>query len=135
MKQLQRRILILVCSSVLISAFLVISIAFSNFTRILDDNSKQIMKLMCIEKRQVIDEKLVNIEGSVNTLYHFAVDQIRESENLWQNDEKFEAHIRSMRTLVETTARYTDGVLSVYYRLDSSIRGPKQGVWLVKNEA
>ena len=135
MKQLQRRILVLVCSSVLISAFLVISIAFSNFTRILHDNSKQIMQLMCIEKRQVIDEKLVNIEESVNTLYHFAVDQIRKSENLWQNDEKFEEHIRSMRTLVETTARYTDGVLSVYYRLDSSIRGPKQGVWLVKNDA
>lgn len=135
MKQLQTKILILVSSSILISALLVMGIAFSNYTRILESNSEQIMQLMCSEKRQAIDEKLVNIEQSVNTLYHFAMDQINETENLWQDEEAFEEHINRMRALIETTARYTDGALSVYYRLDSSIRGPKQGVWLVQNEA
>ena len=35
---------------------------------------------------------------------------------------------------METTVKYTDGAVSVYYRLDSSINGPKQGVWLVQDE-
>ncbi len=135
MKQLQSKILILVSSSILISALLVMAIAFFNYTRILESNSEQIMQLMCSEKRQAIDEKLVNIEQSVNTLYHFAMDQINETENLWQDEEAFEEHINRMRALVETAARYTDGALSVYYRLDAAIRGPKQGVWLVQNEA
>ena len=62
MKVLQKKILTLVISSILISAVVIIGIAFSNFERILEDNSGQIMKLMCSEKRQSIDEKLLNIE-------------------------------------------------------------------------
>ena len=91
------------------------------------------MQLMCSEKRQTIDENLLNIEQSVHKLYHFAVDQINETEDLWQNEELYEEHIDSMRDLIYTTAKYTDGAVSVYYRLDSVIKGPTQGVWMVKN--
>lgn len=134
MKQHQTKILVLVISGILISTIVVMGIAFSNYTRVLESNSRQIMQLMGLEKQQVIDEKLVNIEQGVNTLYHFAIGQINETENLWQNEEKFNEHINRMRALIETIARYTDGAVSVYYRLDSSIKGPEQGVWLVQNE-
>lgn len=134
MKQLQSKILILISSSVLISALVVMGVAFLNYSHILEKDSRQIMQLMCSEKRQIIDEKLLNIEQSVHTLYHFAISQINETENLWQDEEQFEEHMGRMEALIETTARYTDGAVSVYYRLDSSIRGPKQGVWLVQNE-
>ena len=133
MKLLQRKILMLVISSILISAMMVMVIAFSNYNYIVEENSEQIMQLMCSEKRQTIDEKLLNIEQSVHKLYHFAVDQISETENLWQNEELYEEHIDSMRDLIYTTAKYTDGAVSVYYRLDSVIKGPTQGVWMVKN--
>ena len=74
MKLLQRKILMLVISSILISAMVVMVIAFSNYNHIVEENSEQIMQLMCSEKRQTIDEKLLNIEQSVHKLYHFAVD-------------------------------------------------------------
>ena len=134
MKVLQKKILILVISSVLISALVVIVIAFSNFNRIVESNSGQIIQLMCSEKRQVIDEKLLNIEQGVYTLYHFVANQINEADNLWQDEEQYEEHISRMKALIETTARYTDGAVSVYYRIDSDIKGAKQGVWLVQNE-
>lgn len=134
MKVLQRKILILVISSILISALVVMVIAFSNYSRIIESDSAQIIQLMCSEKRQVIDEKLLNIEQGVHTLYHFAVNQISETDNLWQDDERYEEHISRMKALIETTARYTDGAVSVYYRLDSDVRGAKQGVWFVQNE-
>ena len=76
MKVLQKKILILVISSVLISALVVMLIAFSNYGRIITSYSQQIMQLMCSEKRQTIDEKLLNIEQSVHTLYHYVVEQI-----------------------------------------------------------
>ena len=135
MRVLQKKILVLVISSILISTLLVMVIAFSNFKRIVESNSGQIMKLMCSEKRQVIDEKLLDIEQSVHTLYHFAVEQITETDNLWQDEEKFDEHISSMKALIETNAKYTDGAISVYYRLDSSIKGPQQGIWFVKDES
>ena len=134
MRLLQRKILVLVISSILISATVVMGIAFFNYNRIVERNSEQIMQLMCSEKRQSIDEKLLNIEHSVHKLYNFAMDQINESGNLWRNEELYAEHISNMKALIETTARYTDGAVSVYYRLDSSIKGPKQGVWLLQNE-
>lgn len=134
MKLLQKKILILVISSILMSAWVVMVIAFSNYNRIVERNSKQIMQLVCSEKRQIMDEKLLNIEQSVHTLYHFAIEQITEVDDLWQDEELFTEHMNRMNALIETNAKYTDGAVSVYYRLDSAIKGPKQGIWFVKDE-
>lgn len=134
MKILQKKILILIISSILISALTVMGIAFFNYNRILESNSRQIMQLMCSEKRQAIDEKLLNIEQSVHTIYHFAVEQLYETDNLWQDEELFLEHISRIGALMETAAQYTDSAVSVYYRLNSDIKGAKQGVWLVQNE-
>ena len=134
MKVLQNKLLILIVSSTLIPALVVMAISFSNYGRIVENNSGQIMQLMCSEKRQVIDEKLLNIEQSVHMIYHFATEQHRDTDNLWQDEEQFLEHISRMKELMETTVKYTDGAVSVYYRLDSAILGPKQGVWLVQAE-
>lgn len=134
MKLLQHKIFGLVISSILISTVVVMLIAFSNYNSILKKDSEQIMQLMCSEKRQAIDEKLLNIEHSVHKLYHFALDQINETEGLWQNEEKLGEHIDRMKALLETTAKYTDGAVSAYYRLDTAIKGPKQGIWMLQNE-
>lgn len=133
MKVLQNKLLILVISSILFPALVVMAISFSNYGCIVENNSEQIMQLMCSQKRQVIDEKLLNIEQSVHTVYNFATEQISGTDNIWQDEEQFLEHISRMRRLMETTIKYTDGAVSVYYRLDSAIQGPKQGVWLVQD--
>ena len=134
MKALQKKMLILIISSILISAFVVMVITFSNYGRMAASNSGQIMQLMCSEKRQQIDEKLLNIEQSVLTIYHFATGQIRETDNLWQDEEQFFEHMNRMKTLMETAAQYTDGAVSVYYCLTSGGWDKLQGVWLVQHE-
>ena len=134
MKGLQNKLLILVISSILFPALVVMAISFSNYGHIVEDNSVQIMQLMCSEKRQSIDEKLLNIEQSVHTIYHFATEQHSDTDNLWQDEEQFLEHISKMREIMETTVKYTDGAVSVYYRLNAVIQGPKQGVWLVQDE-
>ena len=134
MKTLQKKILVLVISSVLISALVVMLISFLNYGRIITDNSEQIMQLMCSEKRQTIDEKLLNIEQSVQTLYHFAVQQIGEIDDIWQDDVKTVEHLDKMKELMETTAKYTDGAVTVYYRLNPELMGDAQGAWLVRDK-
>ena len=134
MKVLQNKLLVLVICSILFPALVVMEISFSNYGRIIENNSGQIMQLMCSEKRQVIDEKLLNIEQSVHMIYHFATEQHRDTDNLWQDEEQFLEHISKMREIMETTVKYTEGAVSVYYRFDSAIKGPKQGVWLIQDE-
>ena len=134
MKEIQNKILSLVISSVVISALAIIITAFWGYNRLAETDTSQIMQLMCSEKRQAIDEKLMNIEQSVHTIYHFAMDQIEQTDNLWQDEALVQDHISKMRALMETMAKYTDGAMSVYYRLAPELLGPKQGVWLMKNE-
>ena len=107
MKVLQGKMRTLVISSILISALVVMAIAFGNHERIIETSFRQIMQLRCSEKRQVIDEKLLNIEQSVNTLYHFAIGQMNEVNDLWQDEEKYDEHISKMKELIETIAKYT----------------------------
>ena len=134
MKVLQKKIMILVISSILISALLVIVIAFMNYVHIVRKDSSQIMQLMCLDKRQVIDEKLLNVEQSVNSLYYFAKNQINEKGNLWQDEAQLSEHMNRMEELMETTAQFTDGAVSVYYRLTPKMEEITQGIWLVKGE-
>ena len=56
MKILQRKILVLVVSSVLISALFIMSIAFFNYDRIVESDSRQIMQLMCSAQKILVGE-------------------------------------------------------------------------------
>lgn len=133
-KKLQRKILMLVINSVIITALVVMAIAFTNYGRIVKDDSQQIMELMCSEKSKEIDEKLLNIEQGVNTIYHYAKEQIRETRVFWKNEEQFQQHVDRIKKLMETTAKYTDGAVSVYYRIYPGKQDHLQGVWLVQNQ-
>lgn len=108
--------------------------AFWGYNRLVEEDISRIMQLMCSEKRQVIDEKLMNVEQSVHTIYHFVMEQIEDTENMWQDGEWFDKHIASVNVLMKTTAKYTDGAVSVYYRLSPDIQDGKQGIWLMKDE-
>lgn len=99
-----------------------------------EEDTRSIMQLVCTEKRQTMDEKLMNIEQSVYALYHYVMGQIDNTENIWQDEQLYEEHIRAMKNLMGTTAKYTDDAVTVYYRLAPEIRGPKQGIWMMEGE-
>lgn len=124
----------MVISSILISAIVIMVTILGGYNRLVDEDTRSIMQLVCSEKRQTMDEKLMNIEQSVYTLYHYVMEQIDNTENLWQDDRLYEEHISAMETLMGTTAKYTDGAVTVYYRLAPEIKGPKQGIWMMEGE-
>lgn len=107
---------------------------FGRYNYLVEEDTSSIMKLVCSDKRQTIDEKLMNIEQSVYTLYHYAMEQIERTDNIWQDDHLYDEHISSIKNLMETTAKYTDGAVTVYYRLAPEIRGPEQGIWMMADE-
>lgn len=134
MKEIQKKIVSLVISSIVISGLAIMITAFWGYNRLAEADTSQIIQLMCSEKSQTIDEKLMNIEQSVYTLYHYVMEQIDNSENLWQDERLYEEHIRAMKNLMGTTAKYTDGAVTVYYRLAPAIKGPKQGILMIEGE-
>ena len=85
MKALQRKILILVVSSVLISALFIMTIAFFNYGRIVESDSREIMQLMCSEKRQKIDEKLLNIKPIIIEQGEPVEERVDTINNFWSD--------------------------------------------------
>ena len=124
----------MVISSILISALVIMLTVLGGYNRLVEEDTRNIMQLVCSEKRQTIDEKLMNIEQSVYTLYHYVMEQIENTDNIWQDDLLYEDHISRVSSLMRTAVQYTDGAVSVYYRLAPEIRGPKQGAWLMEGE-
>lgn len=134
MKILQKKILILVICSILLSTFIVMIIAYTNYTRVRERNTEQIMELLCSEKRQTIDEELMNIEQSVKIIYHFAKEQLSELDVFLKKETELSEHMKRMEELMNTTAQYTEGVVSVYYRLVPEMEEAVNGIWLVEDK-
>ena len=53
---------------------------------------------------------------------------------MWQDEAQLSEHMNRMEELMETTAQFTDGAVSVYYRLTPKMEEITQGIWLVKGE-
>lgn len=132
MKSIQTKILLLILCSVLVSTAAIISVSVFNFEKMLEEDSTEIMQLLCKEKKQEINEKLLNIEQSVNTIYHFAIGQIDDIDELWQDEKKMGAYIQKVKEVSLNAAKNTDGAVSVYYRFSQDKENSEQGIFLVK---
>ena len=113
MKSIQTKIFLLILSCVL-TAVAVISIGIFSIKKTLVSNSIQIMDLMCEGKVQEIDEKLGNIEQSVNTVYNFAVEQMGDIDQVFSDEESLEQYTNLVKMVSLNVAESTEGAVSVY---------------------
>lgn len=133
MKSIRTKILLLVICGVLVSASVVAAICLINLEYTLRQDSSEIMRLLCAEKKQEIDRQLTSIEQSVNTIRHFAAGQLDDVERLWTDEEYRNSYLDKVAEVSVNVAESTETVISVYYRLNAEKAGPKAGVYLVKD--
>ena len=132
MKSIQTKIFLLILSCVL-TAVAVISIGIFSIKKTLVSNSIQIMDLMCEGKVQEIDEKLGNIEQSVNTVYNFAVEQMGDIDQVFSDEESLEQYTNLVKMVSLNVAESTEGAVSVYYRYNPELTSPTAGFFFVKD--
>lgn len=134
MKSIQTKILILVLSGVLISTMATAVVNIRNIERIIEDDSAEIMRLQCAEKSQQIDENLMNIEQSVNTIYHYAASQRGDVQRLNYDQDYMDDYIAKVRGVALNVVENTEGAIAVYYRLNPDIGEGPQGLFLTVDE-
>lgn len=136
MKSIQSKILCLILSCVLISTSSIIAISVINFESLLADDSTQILNLLCAEKKQELNERLSNIEQSVNTIYHFANVQLGDNvDRLWNDKEYMEEYLQKIQEVAVTSAENTYGAVTVYCRFNPKLAGPTAGMFIVKEDS
>ena len=114
MKSIRTKILSVVIFSVLISTISVAAICLFSMKDTLEQDSSEIMSLLCTEKKQEINEQLMNIEQSVNTIYHFAVRQLEDVNRLWNEEEYRDSYLKEVLAVSVNAAENTKGAMTVY---------------------
>lgn len=132
MKSVQTKILVLILGCILISAAALGGAGFYYAGTAVEEDSAQIMKLLCSQKAQEIDKHIQNIEQSVNTLYYY-IDRQLELDRL-EKDKKYQDQaIANMRDLSLNAAENTEGAVAVYFRLNPEIASSVTGIFLTKS--
>lgn len=134
MKSLHTKILTLLLGSVLVAVLLVGGAGIVNAGRVVEEDSGEIMNLLCENKTQEINTWLLNIEQSVDTIYSFADYQLGDDEELWSDEVYMDTYMQKVYELMENAIINTDCALSVYLRFNPELLTPVSGIFLVKSE-
>ena len=92
-----------------------------------DDNSSQILSLLCEIGQKNLDSYFKSVEQSVAMASSFVESDISEIESL--EPDELQRHINRVSALLEQTAYQTNGVLTYYYRIDPAISATVRGFW------
>ncbi len=133
MKSVQTKILVLILGCILLSAGLFGGAGFYNASTVVENDSAQILHLICAQKAQELNAPLRNIEQSVNILYHYIDSQI-DLERLETSETYAYRFLEKMEEVSLNTVKNTEGSIAIYFRLNPEISSPLSGVFLVKDE-
>lgn len=134
MKSLHTKILTLLLGSVLVASFLIGGAGILNASRVVKEDSAQIMNLVCTEKVQEMNGKLLDIEQSVETIYRYADNQFTEDETLWADPTYMEAYTDKVGDVLVNAAESTDCSVAVYLRFNPDITSSSAGVFWAKEQ-
>ena len=135
MKSIQTKIILLILVGIVVSSAIIGGAGIINANRVIDNNSVQIMNLLCKEKAGELNNVLCRIEQSVEVMAVYAVENLESKERLITDEEYRNQYTRDMEELGLTIANATDGVVTIYARFNPEITGPKEGFFRVKSTA
>ncbi len=134
MKSIQTKFLILVTISLFVSVMVVTCVGALESGEIIREDASEIMSLLCKEKKQEVNEKLLNVEQSVKTMYQYTLTQMVNADDSLTTGEKIDACMDKVKELALHTAESTDGAIATYWRANPAISGPTAGFFWVSDK-
>ncbi|URZ17169.1 methyl-accepting chemotaxis protein [Clostridium felsineum] len=123
----------IVLTSILVSLFVGVA-GILNSTSMSKSNSKEKMEITCKNEGDEIEEKMSEIEISVNTLASIAKDRL-DDVNKFTSDPKY---LENYESEIEETAKKfgenTDGAMTFYVRFNPKITPPTSGIFYSKTD-
>lgn len=129
MKSIKTKIGILVLFCVLAVAFLIGGISIQSSQKVVEENSEQILELICKNQTESINALMSRIEQSVETLSDYAVNQIGNLQEFQTNSEYVAQYSEHLEAIALNTANHTEGAMSVYIRYNPEFTEPTSGVF------
>lgn len=132
MKSIQTKIIALSMFVIVLCSVIVGGIGILHSKRVSDQNSAQIMNLMCREEGKKIDHLFYGIEQSVKIIAHSSVQKMG-METLLQSDTMRNMYIEDLAAIVLTAANSTEGAMAVYIHFNPEIAPADSGIFYSKS--
>lgn len=116
-----------------LAAVAALSLSDNLFTaRVIDDNSNLAAELSTQELADDIDNKLLAVRQSTDSLYQYAEEVIRTNPRWLTNDHDIDFFVEMARSYALNEAKNTYGAISVYLALNPDRYGYQRGFFLTR---
>ena len=133
MKSIQTKIILLILLVIVVTSSVIGGAGIINSQIAIDNDSVQIMNLLCGEKAQELNSTLGRIEQSVEILGEYATANIESYERLTSDDNYRAEYNKAIENLGMTAVEKTEGAIAVYLRFSPDSFSSCEGFFQVKN--
>ena len=133
MRSIQTKIILLILLGIVVASLVIGGAGIINSQIAIDNDSVQIMNLLCGEKAQELNSTLGRIEQSVEILGEYSVANIESYDRL-VNDTAYRSEYNTfIANFGMTAVEKTDGAIAVYLRFSPDKFSSLEGFFQVKN--
>lgn len=132
MKSVKTKIGMLVLLCVLVVAVLIGNVSIGSAQKVVEENSEQILELLCDNNAQNLNALMLRIEQSVITLSDYATAHIGSLQEFKTSKDYVRKYSEQMEDIALNAAVNTEGAMTVYIRYNPDFTEPTSGVFYSK---
>ncbi len=132
MKSIRGKLMSLICTSVIIASFVIGVLGVTLTSNVIKKDSNENMNLLCRVNADELDIIFAKIEDSVDTLAHFAVEELTSPQHL--NDSTYRDECSAnLKTSAIHHIESTESALAVYAYYNPELIGTDDGFLFIKD--
>ena len=129
MRHIKAKITLIIIVAIVLSMGIVTLLSMNSIKRLGQDDSEQILLLLCETGQKNLDSYFVSVEKSVGLIASYVENDLADTEI-----EDLPDHVDRVRDIFEDIAVQTNGVLTYYYRIDPEVSSDTSGFWYVDTD-
>ena len=129
MRHIKTKITLIIILAIILSMGIVTLLSMNSIKRLGQEDSEQILLLLCETGQKNLDSYFVSVEQSVGLISSYVETDLEQTEL-----EELPEHVDRVRSIFEDIASQTNGVLTYYYRIDPEVTTATQGFWYVDTD-
>ena len=129
MRHIKTKITLIIIVAIILSMGIVTLLSMNSIKRLGQEDSEQILLLLCETGQKNLDSYFVSVEQSVGLISSYVETDLEQTEL-----EELPEHVDRVRSIFEDIASQTNGVLTYYYRIDPEVTSDTQGFWYVDTD-
>lgn len=129
MRSIQTKFITLILGCVLLSSIIIGGAGVLSAQKVVNQDSAQMMNLMCREKARELDGLFSRIEQSVNTLAMYADQELPDISQFKTSPDVVREYTERIQDVAVNAAGNTEGSLAVYVRYNPDFSDPASGLF------